>query len=119
MLVDPATRYDHDGPDAHPTHILGSEADGGFAELVVVDAERAHVVDGSPLSDVELAALPIAYLGIAPKNLAIWITGWILFRLFDITKPWPIRRYERLPVPRGPTHASTGRWTGERSPSSR
>jgi len=45
----------------------------------------------------EIAALPIAYLGIAPKNLAIWITGWILFRLFDITKPWPIRRYERLP----------------------
>lgn len=61
VLVDPATRYDHDGPDAHPTHILGSEGDGGFAELVVVDAARAHVVDGSPLSDVELAALPIAY----------------------------------------------------------
>lgn len=61
VLIDPATRYDHDGPGAHPTHILGSEADGGFAELVVVGAERAHVVDGSPLSDVELAALPIAY----------------------------------------------------------
>ena len=45
----------------------------------------------------EIAALPIAYLGVAQKNLPIWITGWLLFRLFDITKPWPIRRYERLP----------------------
>lgn len=61
VLVDPATRYDGGGPDAHPTHILGSEDDGGFAEFVVVDATRAHIVDGSPLSDLELAALPIAY----------------------------------------------------------
>lgn len=27
----------------------------------MVPADRAHRVDGSPLSDVELAALPIAY----------------------------------------------------------
>ncbi len=60
VLVDPA-HYDHDGPDAHPTHIMGSERDGGFAELVVVAAARVHQVDGSPLSDVELAALPVAY----------------------------------------------------------
>ncbi|ANH40480.1 Crotonyl-CoA reductase [Nocardioides dokdonensis FR1436] len=60
VLVDPA-HYDHPGPDAHPVDILGSERDGGFAELVVVDAARAHPVDDSPLSDVELAALPIAY----------------------------------------------------------
>lgn len=61
VLIDPAIHYDHQGPDAHPTHILGSERDGGFAEFVTVDAARAHVVDDSPLSVAELAALPIAY----------------------------------------------------------
>lgn len=60
VLVDPAL-YDGPGPDAVPADVLGSERDGGFAEYVVVPAARAHRVDGSPLTDVELAALPIAY----------------------------------------------------------
>ena len=60
VLVDPAG-YGDTGPDALPVDVLGSERDGGFAEYVVVTAERAHDVDDSPLSDVELAALPIAY----------------------------------------------------------
>ncbi len=60
MLVDPAN-YDGPGPDARPIDVLGSERDGGFAEYVVVPSARAHPVDGSPLSDAELAALPIAY----------------------------------------------------------
>jgi NADPH:quinone reductase-like Zn-dependent oxidoreductase len=60
VLVDPAN-YDGPDPDARPADILGSERDGGFAEYVVVPASRAHRVDESPLSDVELAALPIAY----------------------------------------------------------
>ena len=60
VLVDPAI-YGDSGPDPLPVDVLGSERDGGFAEYVVVPADRAHRVDGSPLSDVELAALPIAY----------------------------------------------------------
>ena len=60
VLVDPAI-YDGDGRDAHPVDVLGSERDGGFAEYVVVPGARAHPVDESPLTDVELAALPIAY----------------------------------------------------------
>jgi NADPH:quinone reductase-like Zn-dependent oxidoreductase len=60
VLVDPAN-YEGSGPDARPVDVLGSERDGGFAEYVVVPADRAHSVDESPLSDVELAALPIAY----------------------------------------------------------
>ena len=58
--MDPAL-YDGPGPDAMPADVLGSERDGGFAEYVVVPAARAHRVDDSPLTDVELAALPIAY----------------------------------------------------------
>ncbi|MGW4528774.1 zinc-binding dehydrogenase [Amycolatopsis sp. NPDC004378] len=60
VLVDPA-EYDGPGPDAHPADVLGSERNGGFAEYVVVPSARAHPVHGSPLTDVELAALPIAY----------------------------------------------------------
>ncbi len=60
VLVDPA-EYDRPGPDALPVDILGSERDGGFAEYVVVPGARAHRVDASPLTDPELAALPIAY----------------------------------------------------------
>jgi hypothetical protein len=57
VLVDPAF-YDALG---HPIGLLGSEADGGFAELVVVEHARVHDVAGSPLSDEELACLPVAY----------------------------------------------------------
>lgn len=60
VLVDPAN-YDGPGPDARPADVLGSERDGGFAEYVVVPSARAHPVDDSPLTDAELAALPIAY----------------------------------------------------------
>lgn len=60
VLVDPAL-YEHDGPAANPVGLLGSEADGGFAEHVVVTASRAHDMTGSPLSDEQLACLPVSY----------------------------------------------------------
>ncbi|WP_153398034.1 zinc-binding dehydrogenase [Ornithinicoccus halotolerans] len=57
VLVDPAFYDDH----GHPVGLLGSEADGGFAERVAVAAARVHDVSGSALSDEELACLPVAY----------------------------------------------------------
>lgn len=60
VLVDPAL-YDPDAPDANPIGLLGSEADGGFAQYVAVAAARVHTMTGSPLSDEQLACLPIAY----------------------------------------------------------
>lgn len=60
VLVDPA-EYDAAGDDANPVALLGSERDGGFAEFVAVDAARAHEVGASPLTDEQLACLPIAY----------------------------------------------------------
>jgi NADPH:quinone reductase-like Zn-dependent oxidoreductase len=60
VLVDPAL-YGAEDDDALVVDVLGSERDGGFAEFVVVPADRAHPVDDSPLTDVELGALPIAY----------------------------------------------------------
>ncbi|WP_280461661.1 zinc-binding dehydrogenase [Nocardia carnea] len=57
VLVDPAF---YDARD-HPVGLLGSEADGGFAERVLVESIRVHDVSDSPLSDDELACLPVAY----------------------------------------------------------
>lgn len=60
VLVDPAI-YLNENAKAPPVGLLGSEADGGFAQYVVVPAAQAHDVTDSPLSDEQLACLPVAY----------------------------------------------------------
>lgn len=60
VLVDPAL-YRDDHEDAPPVGVLGSEADGGFADYVAVPARQVHDVTDSPLSDEQLACLPVAY----------------------------------------------------------
>lgn len=40
---------------------LGSEMDGAFAQFCVLEAEDLFDVTGSPLSDIEIAAMPCAY----------------------------------------------------------
>ena len=48
----------------------------------------------------ELAALPLVFLALVflavPINFATGLAGSLLFRLFDIAKPWPVRRLEQL-----------------------
>ncbi len=44
----------------------------------------------------EIAAFPIVFAGVALTPLT-GLLGFALFRLFDIAKPWPCRRLERLP----------------------
>jgi phosphatidylglycerophosphatase A len=44
----------------------------------------------------EIAAFPIVFLFVK-IGWATAIYGFIWFRLFDITKPWPIKRIEKLP----------------------
>ena len=68
IVVDPGL-YADDRDDALIVGALGSEADGGFAEYVVVGSPRVHDVTGSPLDDDQLACLPIAY-GTATGMLA-------------------------------------------------
>jgi NADPH:quinone reductase-like Zn-dependent oxidoreductase len=58
VLVDPMI-YDGDERALVRTDYLGSERDGGFAELVTVPGANAHAVD-SDLDDAELASLPTA-----------------------------------------------------------
>ncbi len=49
----------------------------------------------------EIAAFPLVYLPLCFVGGGwSWGVGWVgfgLFRFFDILKPWPIRRLERLP----------------------
>ncbi|GAB5590740.1 hypothetical protein Unana1_05640 [Umbelopsis nana] len=59
VLVDPSLY----GPSHHlDARLLGSEMDGGFAEYCVVQADNAIDMTGCPLSDIELAAFPIAWI---------------------------------------------------------
>lgn len=60
VLVDPAI-YRDQNRDAPPVGLLGSEADGGFAQYVTVPSASAHDMTDSPLSDEQLACLPVAY----------------------------------------------------------
>lgn len=60
VMVDCAL-YDAADDAANAVGLLGSERDGGFAQFVAVEEQRAHEMAASPLSDQELAALPIAY----------------------------------------------------------
>lgn len=60
VVIDPAI-YDAEGPNANPVGLMGSERDGGYAEYVTAPVERAHDATESPLTDDQLATLPIAY----------------------------------------------------------
>ncbi len=46
----------------------------------------------------EVAGQLIALSGAATlRHLHIWVAAFVLFRFFDIVKPYPIRRIEKLP----------------------
>lgn len=51
---------------------------------------------GSVVYD-EIAAFPVVF-ALTQVTLLTALLGFGLFRLFDILKPWPIRRFERLPA---------------------
>ncbi|MFT4745868.1 MAG: NADPH:quinone reductase-like Zn-dependent oxidoreductase [Nitriliruptoraceae bacterium] len=62
VLIDPIT-YGDDPRADEPTikGVMGSESDGAFAQYLCVPTDRAHDVTTSPLTDEQLACLPIAY----------------------------------------------------------
>ena len=39
----------------------------------------------------------VTLLGAAGRNWKVFFAGFILFRLFDIWKPWPVRNFEKQP----------------------
>lgn len=70
-----------------------------FAIGVPVCAAGATILklkDPGPVVFDEIAAFSVVYLAV-PMNLKTAIAGFVLFRIFDIVKPWPARQLERLP----------------------
>jgi phosphatidylglycerophosphatase A len=80
-----------------PLHELTATA---FLFLAVAVAGRAQAFwgkkDDRRIVIDEMAGYLVAMLWIEPTLLSVTL-GFLLFRLFDITKPWPIRRLEELP----------------------
>ncbi|MCE9544759.1 MAG: phosphatidylglycerophosphatase A [Planctomycetia bacterium] len=65
-------------------------------------AIRLGVKDPSAVVFDEIATMPIVFLFVTAADMAsrpwILILGFVLHRLFDITKPPPCRQLERLPA---------------------
>ncbi|MDH3586692.1 MAG: phosphatidylglycerophosphatase A [Gammaproteobacteria bacterium] len=53
-------------------------------------ARRIGVHDHGGIVWDEIAGMYITLLA-APPTIGAWILGFVLFRVFDIAKPWPIR----------------------------
>lgn len=45
----------------------------------------------------EIVSLPMTFFLLPIDGPGVLVTGWLLNRVFDIVKPWPTRRLERLP----------------------
>lgn len=86
----------------------GVYAAGGVAGTLMVtalvslafwSAERVRLIlrrdDPSPVVIDEVAGLLVTLIGVPPSWFG-WTAGFFLFRFFDILKPYPIRRLERL-----------------------
>jgi len=59
-------------------------------------AELLNVHDDGSIVWDEFAGIWLTYLMLQPgDNLWLWVAGFVLFRIFDILKPWPIRWIDR------------------------
>lgn len=74
---------------------IGIGACGAYAKRIGVKDPSECVID--EVAGQWIALLPIA--AVAPDVLAWrpYVAGFLLFRAFDMGKPWPIRAFERLP----------------------
>ncbi len=83
------------GPAGVGAAALGVTLAGVWAASVVV----RELADEDPQVVVvdEVAGTLITLLPMAAWSWRAVVVGVFLFRLFDIVKPWPIRKLERLP----------------------
>jgi phosphatidylglycerophosphatase A len=59
-------------------------------------AERFYGKDGSPIVIDEVAGMIVTMLAM-PKVIWVYVAGFLLFRVYDIVKPFPAGRAQRLP----------------------
>jgi undecaprenyl-diphosphatase len=78
--------------------LVGSVVCIKFAPAIVAATDEA---DPREVVADEFSGQAITFLFIAAVPISnIWVTGllgFLLFRFFDILKPWPIRKFEKLP----------------------
>jgi len=46
----------------------------------------------------EIVSLPIVVFGLDTSHASVWVAAFVLHRVFDISKPPPVRTVERLPT---------------------
>lgn len=77
-----------------PFHVVYSV---GFVLAAVCLADKASEIinekDPGCIVIDEMAGYVIA-LSMVPINVSTMIAGFLLFRIFDIAKPWPVRYFE-------------------------
>ena len=64
--------------------------------VVSTTAEKDLGHDARPIVIDEIMGMGLALL-LAPKRIVYYVIAFVLFRLFDIVKPFPARQAERLP----------------------
>ena len=77
-----------------PQYVVIDEVSGVHLALILGLAPLAAPATFLHLSDASTFAL---YSGMSLLNWKYLLAGFILFRIFDIAKPFPCRRLERLP----------------------
>ena len=68
----------------------------GIGVWAATKAEEFYGHDGKPIVIDEIAGIMVAYLFV-PVTLTLYVIGFILFRILDIWKPYPARKWENLP----------------------
>jgi len=77
-----------------PQHVVIDEVSGMQLTLILAIVPLGLPTHLLPADDASVFAL---YSALSLLNWKYLLLGFILFRVFDIWKPWPIRRLERLP----------------------
>ena len=54
-------------------------------------------IDPGPVVIDEVVGQLLTFLALPGASWKWLLAGFVLFRIFDITKPWPIRKLEKLP----------------------
>lgn len=68
----------------------------GFIGTLFIMRDRNVFDDPSEVVADEITGMGLALMFV-PQHVAFWLSGFALFRLLDIWKPWIIKKCERIP----------------------
>ena len=75
--------------------LAGIWACGAYAKTTAILDPSECVLD--EVAGQWIALLPIAVAAPDPLAWGPYVAGFLLFRVFDMWKPWPVAQFERLP----------------------